>query len=215
MIFINYRRADAGGYALLIYKELQRSFPRRVFIDSGGELSGRGDFTRRIFDEIERSRLVLCLIGSDWPSIKRQGHRRLDLPDDLVRRELDFAIQRRRTVLPVLINGARMPLRNELPDCISDIPRYDAAHFRHETFETDIIELMKSVRRALKLSNANTSSRGNFSSTPIDELSSGLFPLNRLATPLESASNNTLLKLLSDEAPVKGNALYRLLDPQE
>ena len=69
--------------------------------------------------------------------------------DDLVRREIDLALQRNKHVIPVLVNGAKMPDRQELPACISELPKFDAVQLRHERLQSDLADLTKYIRKAL------------------------------------------------------------------
>lgn len=159
MIVINYRRADAGGYALHIHSQLSQALGKdRVFLDVGGELSGNGDYEQYIFNKIRQSRLVVCLIGPSWLTAASSGFLRLHEPDDLVRREIDCALQHNKRLLPVLLNGALMPDRLSLPSCVSDITRFNAERFRHECAEGDMRALLLAVRRSLGRSAAQNRS---------------------------------------------------------
>lgn len=150
MIVINYRRSDAGGYPLYLHSELSRQFGKaHVFLDVGGQLTGAGDYTKAIFDKIERCRVLICMIGPTWLTTADESGQRLYNPDDLVRREIDLALQRNKIVLPVLLNGAQMPNRHSLPDCISEIVKYDAVSFRHERYEADAANIILATRKAL------------------------------------------------------------------
>ena len=53
--------------------------------------------------------------------------RRLDDPKDFVRIELDSALKRDIRVIPVPIDGALMPLANELPESLKPNARRNAA----------------------------------------------------------------------------------------
>jgi hypothetical protein len=54
------------------------------------------------------------MIGPQWLTVceregARQGQRRLDDPDDFVRIEVESALARGIPVIPVLVDGAKMP----------------------------------------------------------------------------------------------------------
>lgn len=158
MIVINYRRSDTGGYACAVYLRLSAAFnKRRVFFDVAGDLAGRGDFTKLIFSRVETCRLLVCLIGPTWQTVEDAKGRRLDNPDDLVRREIDLALQRNKTVLPVLVNGATIPDRSSLPASISELVKFDAIPLRHERFEADLENLVNAANCALRSSHSEAS----------------------------------------------------------
>jgi hypothetical protein len=64
------------------------------------------------------------LIGDQWLTVTdEQGRRRLDDPDDFVRLELEAALTRQVRVIPILIDGARMPHAGDLPDSLAKLVR--------------------------------------------------------------------------------------------
>lgn len=228
MIVINYRHADTGGYALYLNSELVRAFSKqRVFLDVGGDLSGCGDYTKVIFGKIEKCRVFLCLIGPNWLSATNARGLRLQDPDDLVRREIDLALQRNKAVIPVLLNGASMPDRMNLPSCISELPKIDAVSFRHERYEADAANLISAVKKALQTRPTNTQSYAP--STPLwndrsleglqrlteslatsnteNALRPGMF--NALSLPTSQPPVNLLLQtlLFEEEEKANGNIL--------
>ncbi len=187
MIAINYRRDDSGGYALCLYYALKkRNFD--VFIDVEGRLAGKGDYTKRIFEEIDKRHVLICLIGPDWITTSDSNGRRLDNPDDLVRREIDYALQRDKIVVPVRLNNTRMPSSSELPQSISDITRMDSPIMRHERFDVDVEELCGVIRAALnaRLGSNKFSSNSKNLWTPV-----ALDNLEKLTTHLAASGRAT------------------------
>ena len=149
MIVINYRRRDTGGYALFLHACLSQVFTApRVFIDVDGQLSGRGDYEKTIFKKIEQCRVLLVLIGPNWLNAADENGRRLFQPDDLVRREIDRALQQDKAVLPILVNGAHMPRPKQLPDCINLLPRMNAEQLRHERADSDLRIIIESCEKS-------------------------------------------------------------------
>ena len=56
--------------------------------------------------------MIVVLIGPSWLSaVEEDGSRRLDNPRDWMVREIEAALAREVTVIPVLVDGARMPTR--------------------------------------------------------------------------------------------------------
>ena len=79
--------------------------------------------------------MVLVVIGPNWLNAKDEsGGRRLDNPDDFVAIEIAAALARGIRVIPVLVDGARMPKAGELPDLLKPLVRRQAAEVRHAHF---------------------------------------------------------------------------------
>jgi tetratricopeptide (TPR) repeat protein len=94
--------------------------------------------------------VVLVVIGPNWLDAKDEsGSRRLDNPDDFVAIEIAAALARDIHVIPVLVDGARMPKASELPDPIKPLVRRNAFEMRNAQFRRDADALISKVREAL------------------------------------------------------------------
>ncbi|MGB8756892.1 MAG: hypothetical protein WCD26_14845, partial [Pseudolabrys sp.] len=78
------------------------------------------------------------------------GRRRFDNPDDFVAIEIAAALARNIRVIPVLIDGARTPKADKLPDSIKPLVRRNAVEVRNTNFGRDADSLTTKVREALK-----------------------------------------------------------------
>jgi hypothetical protein len=84
---------------------------------------------------------VLVVIGPNWLGVRDEsGGRRLDNPDDFVAIEIAGALARDIRVIPVLVDGARMPKAGELPDSLKPLARRQAVDVRHSHFGHDAEE---------------------------------------------------------------------------
>jgi hypothetical protein len=109
-IFISYRRADNADLVQSLYERLVARYgKRRVFRDTSSLLAG-DDFREMIRKEIVRCHVVVAVVGREWSPAC------LHLPNDLVRLELGEALRLGRPIVPVCIDGAGMPRRDDLPD---------------------------------------------------------------------------------------------------
>jgi hypothetical protein len=94
--------------------------------------------------------VLLALIGGEWLSITDAfGQCCLDNSDDFVRLEIEAALSRRIRVIPVLVDGARMPRAAELPDSVAALVRRQALELSPARFDFDISRLVKVLDRTL------------------------------------------------------------------
>jgi hypothetical protein len=115
MIAISYRREDSLPIAGRLYDRLQAEFGKgNVFMDFDSIPYGV-DFREQIKEMIERSKLVIAIIGPAWLGERGETIRRIDDPADFVRLEIAYALERRIPVIPVLINNTPMPKPEKLP----------------------------------------------------------------------------------------------------
>jgi TIR domain len=125
MIAISYRREDSLPIAGRLYDRLQAKFGRQnVFMDFDSIRPGL-DFREQIRQTIERSDLVIAMIGPHWLGEQPDGSRKIDNPNDFVRLEIDYALKKGIPVVPVLVSNTSMPQSEKLP------PDIDALAFRH------------------------------------------------------------------------------------
>jgi hypothetical protein len=136
-IFISYRREDAGANALGISQYLEKELGRKnVFIDV--DMRAGAKFPVVLEQRLAECKVLLALIGPEWLNARDEhGQRRIDLPDDWVRLEIAQALKRDITVIPVRVNGAMLPSRENLPEDIRGLVDHQAvsitlAGFRHE-----------------------------------------------------------------------------------
>jgi hypothetical protein len=149
MVFINYRRADAGGYAGRLYDSLAAEFGReRVFMDVDNIPPGV-DFPTFIYDAVGRCKALLALIGPTWLTVQTSASgRRIDAPGDHVRLEIEAALQRGIFVLPVLLPGAVMPGPDDLPPSLRPLSRRNAIELSDSRWRYDVSRVVDALREA-------------------------------------------------------------------
>ena len=125
MIAISYRREDSVAVAGRLYDRLESTFGRQnVFMDFDSIPVG-ANFREYIIAAIERSQLVIALIGPKWLG-ERGECRRIYDTDDFVRLEISSALARGISVIPVLVNNAEMPRPDQLPSDLRELPLLNA-----------------------------------------------------------------------------------------
>jgi hypothetical protein len=149
-IFICYRRDDASGHAGRLRDALSDQFgAAEIFRDI--ETIGPGDdFVQAMSRAIASCGVFLAIIGRHWVAAAApDGTRRLDDPDDHVRAEIAEALKRGVRVIPVLVQGARMPRASELPEALKGLAVRNALTLDDEGWESDVQRLAAAIRREL------------------------------------------------------------------
>lgn len=151
-VFISYRRDDTSGHAGRLADALGARFGRRrVFMDIDA-ISPGVDFEERINQALASCDAALVLIGDDWLTLRTpDGRRRLDDPEDFVRKEAAAALARPGvTVVPVLVEGAKMPPADRLPPDIAALARRHAFELSDTRWRYDVGRLADLVDDAAR-----------------------------------------------------------------
>jgi len=137
-VFLSYRRGDSAGHAGRLYARLVESMgDGAVFIDVDKIPPGTY-FEQVIARRIHDAESVIVVIGPDWLDARdAAGQRRLDLPEDFVRREIEMAFMQHKRVIPVLVGGAVMPEAQDLPSGIARLSQLNAFIITHASFDRD------------------------------------------------------------------------------
>jgi TIR domain len=145
-VFISYRRQDAGHFAGRLYDRLAGRFGEsNVFMDIDSIGPGL-NFAESIDKAMRGSQVVLVLIGSSWLSaVDENKHRRLDNPEDFVRREIETALAQDRPIIPILVDHVEMPSEQDMPDAVSRLPSFQALRMERDSFNHDFEQLLKAI----------------------------------------------------------------------
>jgi TIR domain-containing protein len=145
-IFLNYRREDTRGYAGRLYDRLSSRFGEEQIFRDVDAIPPGIDYLEYVDRVVGQCDVMLVLIGDTWGSIKdARGRRRLDDPRDLVRLEIAAALERNIPVVPVLIQGARMPIEDDLPDHIQGLARRNALEMSDSHWNYDWEQLTRAL----------------------------------------------------------------------
>ncbi|MGH8871093.1 MAG: TIR domain-containing protein [Acidimicrobiia bacterium] len=145
-IFISYRRSDAGGHAGRLQDALAAYYgDRAVWLDHTDIGPGQ-EFAEALDQALTHSDVLLAIIGPDWLTAEKEGRRRLDDPEDWVRREVVTALGLGRVqVIPVLVGEAPLPEPEDLPEPLQRIPKLQAITVRPDRFEDDVDHLTERI----------------------------------------------------------------------
>ena len=143
-IFISYRREETAYPAAWLFDRLAERFGGgQVFKDVDSIQLG-DDFVEVITRAVGSCDVLLTLIGNEWLTITdAHGRRRLDNPDDFVRLEIEAALTRNVRVIPILVEDARMPRADDLPDSLAKLVRRQALELSPARFEFDTSRLLR------------------------------------------------------------------------
>jgi hypothetical protein len=149
-IFISYRREESAYPAGWLFDRLAQHFGRgQVFKDLDSIQLG-DDFVEVITAAVASCDVLLALIGDRWLTLTGpDGRRRLDDPDDFVRLEIEVALNHNVRVVPVLVEGARMPQAADLPGSLARLERLQALELSPSRFDFDTGRLLRSLDRSL------------------------------------------------------------------
>lgn len=149
-VFISYRRQEASWLAGRLYERLAaRLGDDQVFMDVDTIAPGL-DFAEVITEAVSTCEVLLAVIGPTWlTATDEDGQRRLDDPDDIVRVEIAAALKRGIRVIPILVEGATMPRRQQLPEDLVTLARRHALGLRHESFRADADRLSAAIEPTL------------------------------------------------------------------
>lgn len=153
-IFISYRREDSAPWAGWIYEKLLRYFRRKdLFIDIDTIQKGR-DFMEVLDEHLNRCGVMLAIVGKSWISaMSENGRRRLDDPNDFVRREIATALIREIPIIPLLVDGAELPKPELLPADLQPLLRRQASTVNHQSFQRDMEGLRRDIAGHLRRTN--------------------------------------------------------------
>ncbi|HRF97679.1 MAG TPA: toll/interleukin-1 receptor domain-containing protein [Aggregatilineales bacterium] len=149
-IFISYRRVDSHIITGRVHDWLVFAFGEKNVFKDVDDIPPGMDFRMVLRNALDKCDAVLAVIGSEWLENRdSQGRRRIDLPDDFVRMEIEAALSRDDVlVIPVLVNGAVMPTVDELPLKLRPLAYRNAVTIRHDPdFQRDMARLIDQLSR--------------------------------------------------------------------
>jgi hypothetical protein len=149
-IFVTYRREDMPGYSGRLIDHLRRHFGKGATFRDVGSIPPGEKFEKAIFSAIASSHVVLAIIGPNWlVRNKVTGERRIAEEGDWVRRELEKALERKVPVIPLLVEGAKMPAAEDLPPVLKEFAGYQAIELSDTRWDYDVAQLLKAIAAIL------------------------------------------------------------------
>ena len=150
MIFLSYRREDSEHITGRIRDRLSTHFGDHAIFRDVDSIPAGTDFVRKVEETIKAARILVAIIGPHWAdATDRQGRRRLEQIEDPVRFELETAVAVGLPLVPVLVNNARMPEREALPESLAALPTINAVIIPPEPYFAEGVKRLASSIEAL------------------------------------------------------------------
>ncbi len=138
-LFISYRR-KSWSFTTLLAEKLKAQIEADIFVDMTG--IDETDFEQSISRHLRESDIVLVII-TEYTFIQERIHEE----KDWVRREIALALDLKKPIIPILVDGIHLPLPTELPANIQDIRRMEGIAFYADYFDAGIQNLANFIRR--------------------------------------------------------------------
>jgi TIR domain len=150
-VFISYRRDDSSGSTGRLHDRLEREFGRDLlFMDVDAAIPLGVNFVKILREEVAKCDVLLAVVGPNWLNASDdKGNRRLDNANDFVRIEIAAALQRDIHVIPILLDGAKVPKIDQLPDELKELPLRNGLEVRHASFHGDVDRLARGLKKIL------------------------------------------------------------------
>jgi hypothetical protein len=203
-IFISYRREDASGHANSIYAHLaKRVGASEIFLDTGRMEAG-SRWLEETKVQIESCEICLVIIGRHWNTARLKNR------DDVVRLELEMALNRKQGIIPVLVDGADLPVARDLPTSLKELPSWQAVWLNHRSYEGYQHDLDTLAKRARAL----LAQRGRYGIIHVSRSSASDVPFMGWLEPIFGKASGPGLYVSADER-ISSNDLVSELNYRE
>ena len=146
-VFLSYRREDSRAHTVRLSKHLALRFGRGLVFRDEEDIKPGSKWHKDIMNAITACDAFLLMIGTNWLDVKNSaGQRRLDDPEDVLLNEILHAFKHDRTVIPVLLNEAKMPPCAGLPEAIKGIRDRQYVRLRDAEWADDVAFLLSHLQ---------------------------------------------------------------------
>lgn len=136
-IFISYKRISLATANNLYYRLTMKGYS--VFFDL--EEMRRDNFDQQIYQFISSAKDVFVILQEDSLDACKKGISE----NDWFCKEIAFALKENKNVIPLLLNGYKMPLADSLPDELKMLPLKNSPEFSYAFFDDYIDKLVMRI----------------------------------------------------------------------
>ncbi|HEX8732521.1 MAG TPA: SUMF1/EgtB/PvdO family nonheme iron enzyme, partial [Ktedonobacterales bacterium] len=193
-IFLSYRRDDSAAACGRVYDRLAGHFGKDLVFKDVDDIPYGVNFPEYLAEKLRECRVQLVIIGKYWLTLTGpDGGRRLDAPNDFVRIEVEAGLRNGLLIVPLLVDNARMPEADDLPESIRLLTERNAAQVRPDPdFHTDMERLIRRLEDLLGM--PHTSYTGGASAQAPDPV------IVQLVQEIEAAYGAQSWRLVIDKA---------------
>ena len=145
-VFISYRRADTAQAAGWLFNRMTGHFGRNNVVMDVDPAPYGGNLAHAIDSSVATCDAFVVLIGQHWLAVTGEG---LHDPNDYVRLALESALRRGTLVVPVTVDGARMPVNGELPPSLASMAGQPAFEVGLRSFDADTSQLVRVLDQSI------------------------------------------------------------------
>lgn len=165
-IFISYRREDTSGESGRLKDNLENEFGKDCIFYDVETLEAGLNFDQSISLALKESKVLLAMIGPHWLRVvDSNGNSRIQNPEDWVRKEISQALQKEIRVIPILVNGAKMPIADDLPNDLKELSFRHAQELSSSRWSYDVGELIKVLKKIISTQPSSTQFFKEFQTT--------------------------------------------------
>lgn len=147
-VFLNYRTADEPFGAALLDQALSKEFGSSAVFFASKSIPLGADWEKEMFEAVRRSDALLAVMGRNWLNAEDdQGRRRIDDPDDFVRREILAALELGIQVVPIRLELPRRIPQEDLPAPLRPLAQLQGIEIRFRSTGPDIAKLARKLRQ--------------------------------------------------------------------
>jgi hypothetical protein len=159
-IFLSYRREDAAGATGRLADKLSERFATEEVFQDVHAIQAGENFEEVILDAVRTATVVLVIIGPRWLDLRTpNGTRRIDDPQDFVRREIETAHRAGVVIVPVLVEGAKMVSVTDLPPSLKPFGLRQAFELSDTRWQFDCSRLLGQLQDAMGIEPADPPER--------------------------------------------------------
>jgi hypothetical protein len=167
-ITVSYRREDSEAITGRIFDRLVARYGKSSVFRDIDNIPPGVDFRTHIDDALQTTDVVLVVIGRRWLGSAKPGNRRIHDAEDPVRIEVETALRRGISVIPVLVGDTKMPTAAQLPKTLKDFVFRNAVRVDSgQDFEHHTERLLRAMDRTLERSGHDSSAPAAFATSAI------------------------------------------------